>query len=159
MALFSTPYPSTPMSLTPLSLMIQPLWSVNTNISCWSLPNIFTRSITISGICIISQNILVIFFIEFRLINLNPSCTFPLGPMYMTLKIPLWIPPLTGFQWLVRYDLYCSHKPYGTSKPPFPSTKGCLPWITSIRKLLSIQQFDNSLLINLLTTILPMETP
>ena len=23
--------------------------------------------------------------------------------------IPLWIPPLIGFQWIVRYDLYCSH--------------------------------------------------
>ena len=38
--------------------------------------------------------------------------------------IPLWIPPLTGFQWLVRYDLYCSHKPYGPSEPPFSLYKG-----------------------------------
>ena len=37
----------------------------------------------------------------------------------------------------------------------FPSTRGDLPSSTSVRKLLSIQQFDNSLLINLLTTILP----
>ena len=71
------------------------------------------------------------------------------------LIIPLWIPPLTGFQWIVRYELYCSHKPYGTSEPPFSSTKGYLPSILSVRKLLYIQQFYNSLLINLLTTILP----
>ena len=77
----------------------------------------------------------------------------------VTLIIPPWIPPLTGFQWLVRYDLYFSHKPYGTYEPPFSSTKGYLPSITSISKLISIQQFNNSLLINLLTTILPMETP
>ena len=41
---------------------------------------------------------------------------------------------------LVRYDYYCSHKPYGTSEPPFPSTKGYLPSITSISKIQSIQQ-------------------
>ena len=59
----------------------------------------------------------------------------------------------------MRYDHYCSQKTYGTSEPTFSSTKGYLPSITLISKLLSIQQFDNSLLINLLTTILPMETP
>ena len=74
------------------------------------------------------------------------------------LIIPLWIPPLTGFQSLVRYDSYCSHKPYGTSETPFSSTKGYLPSITSISKLQYIQQINNSLLIILLTTILPMET-
>ena len=42
--------------------------------------------------------------------------------------IPLWVTPLTGFQWLVRYDLYW--EPYGTSEPPFSSTKGYLPSIT-----------------------------
>ena len=41
---------------------------------------------------------------------------------------------------LVRYDSYCSHKPHGTSKPPFSSTKGYLPSITSISKIQSIQQ-------------------
>ena len=65
--------------------------------------------------------------------------------------IPLRIPPLTVIQWLVRYELYC----YGTSEPPFYSTKGYPPSILSVSKLLSIQQFNNSLLINLLTTILP----
>ena len=73
--------------------------------------------------------------------------------------IPLWIHPLTVFKWLVRYDSYCSHKTYGTSEPPFPSTKGYMPSITSIIKLQSIKQINNSLLINLLTMILPMETP
>ena len=73
--------------------------------------------------------------------------------------IPLWIPPLTGLKWLVRYDLYCSHKSYYTSEPPFSSTKGYLSSITSVRKLLSIRQFDNSLLINLLMTILPSGNP
>ena len=72
----------------------------------------------------------------------------------MHLIIPLWITPLTGIQLLVIYDLYCSHKHYGTSEPTFPSTKGYPPSISSVRKLLSIQQFDNSFLINLLTTIL-----
>ena len=47
-----------------------------------------------------------------------------------SVKIPLWIPPLTIFQWLVRYDSYWSHKPYGTSEPPFSSTKG---YLTSIK--------------------------
>ena len=37
----------------------------------------------------------------------------------------------------------------------FYSTKGYLPSNLSVRKLLSIQQFDNIHLINLLTTILP----
>ena len=41
---------------------------------------------------------------------------------------------------LVRYDSYCSHKPHGTSKPPFSSTKGYLPSITSISKIQSILQ-------------------
>ena len=52
-------------------------------------------------------------------------------------------------------NLYCSPKPYGTSVSPFSSTKGYLPSNSSVRKLLSIQQFDNSPLINLLTMILP----
>ena len=55
----------------------------------------------------------------------------------------------------MRYDLYCSHKPYGTSEPTFPPRKNYLPSITSVSKLLYIQQSDNSLLINLLTTISP----
>ena len=57
----------------------------------------------------------------------------------------------------MRYNLYCSPKPYGTSVPPFSSTKGCLPSNSSVIKLLYIQQFDNSPLGNLLTTILPNE--
>ena len=84
-------------------------------------------------------------------------CIWNILPSFM-LIIPLGIPPLTGIQWLVIYDLYCSHKPYGTSEPPFSSTKGYLPSIFSVRKLLSIQQFNNSHLINLLTTILPNVT-
>ena len=40
---------------------------------------------------------------------------------------------------LVRYDSYCSHKPHGTSEPPFFSKKGYLPSITSISKIQSIQ--------------------
>ena len=78
-----------------------------------------------------------------------------LRPEPLRLIIPLGIPPLTWIQWLARYDLYCSHKPYGTSEPPFSFTKGYLPSISSVSKLFSIQQFDNSHLINLLTTILP----
>ena len=41
---------------------------------------------------------------------------------------------------LVRYDSYCSHTPYGTSEPPFSSTKGYLPSIMSISKIQSILQ-------------------
>ena len=41
---------------------------------------------------------------------------------------------------LVRYDYYCSHKPHGTSKPPFSSPKGYFPSITSIRKIQYILQ-------------------
>ena len=55
----------------------------------------------------------------------------------------------------MRYDLYGSHKPYGTYEPPFSSTKGYLPSISSVSRLLSIQQYDNSHLITLLMTILP----
>ena len=51
------------------------------------------------------------------------------------LIIPLWINPLTGFQWLVIYDFYCSHKSYGTFEPLFSSAKGYLPSITSVSKL------------------------
>ena len=57
---------------------------------------------------------------------------------------------------LVRYNYYCNHKPYGTSKPTFSSPKGYLPSITSISKIQSILQ---QLLIILLTTTLPMEKP
>ena len=56
----------------------------------------------------------------------------------------------------MRYDSYCSHKPYSTSEPPFSSTKGYLTSIMSISKLQYIQQINNSLLIILLTTILPL---
>ena len=55
----------------------------------------------------------------------------------------------------MRYNLYFSPKPYGIYVPPLSSTKGYLPSNLSVRKLLSIQQFDNSPLINLLTKILP----
>ena len=55
----------------------------------------------------------------------------------------------------MRYNLYCSPKPHGTSVPPFSSKKGYLLSNFSVRKLLSIQQFYNSPLINSLTTILP----
>ena len=41
---------------------------------------------------------------------------------------------------LVRYDSYCSHKPHGTSKPNFYSTKVYLPSIRSISKIQYIQQ-------------------
>ena len=41
---------------------------------------------------------------------------------------------------IVRFDSYCSHKPHGTSKPHFPSTKGYLPSITSISKIQYILQ-------------------
>ena len=41
---------------------------------------------------------------------------------------------------LVIYDSYCSHKPHGTSKPPFPSPNGYLPSIISISKIQYIQQ-------------------
>ena len=41
---------------------------------------------------------------------------------------------------LVRYESYCRHKPHGISKPPFPSTKGYLPSITSISKIQYILQ-------------------
>ena len=41
---------------------------------------------------------------------------------------------------LVRYDSYWSHKPHGTSKPPFPPPKGYFPSITSISKIQSIQK-------------------
>ena len=59
----------------------------------------------------------------------------------------------------MRYNLYCGPKPYGTSVPPFSSTKVYLPSNLSVSKLLSIQQFDNFPLINLLTTILPNGKP
>ena len=59
----------------------------------------------------------------------------------------------------MRYNLYCTHKPYVTSVPHFSSTKGSLPSNSSVRKLLSIQQFENSPLINLLTRILPNGKP
>ena len=57
------------------------------------------------------------------------------------------------------YNLYCSPKPYGTSVPPFYSTRGYLPSNSLFRKLLYIQQFDNISIINLLTTILPDGKP
>ena len=41
---------------------------------------------------------------------------------------------------IVRYDSNCSHKPHGTSKPTFSSTKGYLTSITSIIKIQSIIQ-------------------
>ena len=59
----------------------------------------------------------------------------------------------------MRYNLYCSPKPYGTSVPPFSSTKCYLPSNSSVSKLLSIQHFDNIPLVNLLTTILPNGKP
>ena len=55
----------------------------------------------------------------------------------------------------MRYNIYCSPKPNGTSVPLFLSTKGYLSSKLSVRKLLSIQQFDNIPLVNLLTTFLP----
>ena len=59
----------------------------------------------------------------------------------------------------MRYNLYCRPKPYGTSVPTFPYTKGYLPSNLSVSKLISIQQFDNIPLVNLLTTILPNGKP
>ena len=59
----------------------------------------------------------------------------------------------------MRYNLYCSLKPYGISLPPFPSTMGYLPSNFSVIKLLPIRQFENSPLVNLLTTILPNGKP
>ena len=41
---------------------------------------------------------------------------------------------------LVRYESYCSHKPHGTSKPTFPSTKSYLTSITTISKIQSVQK-------------------
>ena len=41
---------------------------------------------------------------------------------------------------LVRYDSCCGHKPHGTSKPSFSSTKGYLLSITSISKIQYILQ-------------------
>ena len=50
---------------------------------------------------------------------------------------------------LVRYESYCNYKPHGTSKPNFPSPKGYLPSITSIRKnIIVTHNFTNDDLTN-----------
>ena len=79
----------------------QPLWFVKIN---WVGPfqaSSLTRAMTVSGIKIVSQLLLVIFLAELRLIHQNPLCLFPLGPRKMA--------PLVRDTWLLlRSSCLCT---------------------------------------------------
>ena len=60
--------------------IISPCLSMKVNWLGWSLPNLFTRAITVSGMVIKSQLFLIIFFLVFRAMKLYQICRFPLVP-------------------------------------------------------------------------------
>ena len=65
--------PSTPVSC--MSSLGQPMRSIKI-ILFGSLWDRLTRALTVSGICMVSQLLLVIFFVKLRLINWNPPSSF-----------------------------------------------------------------------------------
>ena len=80
-----------------------------------------------------------IFPLVLKRISLNSATAVPLH-VVLNISHGLICDNPTMNSSLVRYDSYYSHKPYGTSEPPFSSTKGYLPSIMSISKIQYIQQ-------------------
>ena len=66
-----------------ISTIGQPMRFVEMNESGSFKYSSLTQDITVSGIGIVYQLLLVIFFADLRLINQNPPCSFPLVPRKM----------------------------------------------------------------------------
>ena len=86
----SASYLSTPViSMSPLG---QPMQSVKIKLFSSFQASLLTQAMTVSGIGMVYQILLVIFFANLRLINHNPLCSFTLGPSQMA--------PLVRGTWL-----------------------------------------------------------